>query len=68
MVEKHICPAYRITPRKLFGAAWKHLPDAVAYQNVLAHEGTYLNNATCKRLIVALRECLDRLAALALIK
>lgn len=66
LIEKHICPAFRTSPAKLFGSAWNDIPDAVSYRNVLVHDATYLNNATCKRLISSLRHCFDRLAALTL--
>jgi hypothetical protein len=65
LIAKHICPAYRTTPIATFGAnAWKQIPEAVEFRNLLIHEATFLDGGTCKRLIAASRHCLDRLAAL----
>ncbi|MEZ4411837.1 MAG: hypothetical protein R2910_02465 [Gemmatimonadales bacterium] len=65
LISKHICPWLRTTPTRAFGAsAWKQIPSAVLFRNLLIHEATFLNGGTCKRLIAASRHCLDKLAAL----
>ena len=63
LIAKHICPAFQTTPIAAFGAqAWKQIPEAVEFRNLLIHEAAFLNGGTCKRLIGASRHCLDRLA------
>lgn len=65
LIAKHICPWLRTTPTTAFGAkAWRQIPEAVEFRNLLIHEATFLNGGTCKRLIAASRHCLDRLAVL----
>jgi hypothetical protein len=66
LIAKHVCPAYQTSPSVVFGeAAWKQIPEAVAYRNLLIHEATFLNGKTCRRLSAATIHCFDRLAALA---
>jgi hypothetical protein len=66
LICKHIFPSLQTTPSKAFGAeAWKQIPEAVEWRNLLIHDATYLDGGTCQRLIKACRHCLDKLAALA---
>lgn len=54
LIAEHVCPAYHIAPVAAFGeVAWNALPEAVRFRNLLVHEATYLNGATCDALISA---------------
>ena len=66
LITKHVCPAYGASPEHAFGAvAWRHIPEAIEFRNLLIHEATFLNGGTCKRLTLSALACFDKLGALA---
>ena len=66
LLRDHVCPAFGVDPATQFGVdAWSQIPEAVEFRNLLVHEATFLHGGTCKRLIAATRQCLDRLAQMA---
>lgn len=66
LITLHVCPAYQISPESLFDTeAWKQIPEAIEFRNLLVHEAAFLNGGTCRRLITATLHCFDKLGVLA---
>lgn len=62
LVEKYVLPAFDLEVTALDHNDWQLLQAAIDYRNLLVHEATYLNGASCQELRDAVVRVLGHIA------